>query len=320
MDFSHRHCFSNLDEFLEVVRSWNLDFRQLDRGDFKGDLLQYGFEEAQVGITALSRKFDQRGQAPKNLITFALLNPESPPVIWRGVEVDHHKLMVYSAGDEIDCTSEPGFRVVTYSISETMLSRLWHDLGIHPLNEALKRNKIVTISTESGKAIRNAIAEISYNLSPDVSGLVSELARHGLETTIPSLILSAFAEPQDLQIRSPLTKRRRQALKGIEQSLASTPIPPMTVRELCQLAGVSERTLQYLFKHKYGITPKAYINLIRLNGARRTLYKEDSHKTKVADIANDWGFWHMGQFAKDYQKYFGELPSATLRRRPLQKC
>jgi len=30
-------------------------------------------------------------------------------------------------------------------------------------------------------------------------------------------------------------------------------------------------------------------------------------------VANAWGFWHMGQFARDYRRLFGELPSDTLR-------
>jgi AraC family transcriptional regulator, ethanolamine operon transcriptional activator len=32
----------------------------------------------------------------------------------------------------------------------------------------------------------------------------------------------------------------------------------------------------------------------------------------IGDIANTWGFWHMGQFAADYRRQFGELPSETL--------
>ena len=34
----------------------------------------------------------------------------------------------------------------------------------------------------------------------------------------------------------------------------------------------------------------------------------------ISDIANHWGFWHMGGFASDYKKQFGELPSQTLLR------
>ncbi|MCZ0400693.1 hypothetical protein OZI03_24655, partial [Escherichia coli] len=28
-----------------------------------------------------------------------------------------------------------------------------------------------------------------------------------------------------------------------------------------------------------------------------------------------WGFWHLGQFATDYQRLFNEKPSETLSRR-----
>jgi AraC-like DNA-binding protein len=33
----------------------------------------------------------------------------------------------------------------------------------------------------------------------------------------------------------------------------------------------------------------------------------------VQDVAAHWGFWHLGQFAQDYKRLFGELPSTTLR-------
>jgi AraC-like DNA-binding protein len=319
MGIFQKHCFSNLNDFLELVHNWDLDFRQLDRGQFKGTLLQYGFEEAQVGITAVNRKFDQRGVAPEKLITFAMLDPKSPPIIWRGVEVDHYKMMVYGAGDEIDCASKPGFSVTTYSISERMLSKQGRDMGVHRPEEVLKRNKVVPISTRSRKVIQDAISVTNRNVGPNGAGIDTESVRRALETTIPRLILSSISEAQDIQIRSPLTKRRRQALAAIEQNLTSSPIPPTTVRELCQATGVSERTLQYLFRQKYGITPKAYIKLVRLNRVRRALFSADSRKTKIVDIANVWGFWHMGQFAKDYKAYFGELPSETLGQRTAQR-
>jgi len=34
----------------------------------------------------------------------------------------------------------------------------------------------------------------------------------------------------------------------------------------------------------------------------------------VVDIANDWGFWHMGHFAREYRKMFCELPAESLTR------
>ena len=88
----------------------------------------------------------------------------------------------------------------------------------------------------------------------------------------------------------------------------------ITVKGLCKMTGVSDRTLEYAFREKFGITLKAYIRAYRLNRVMRILTRSDRFNTKVCDVANSWGFWHMGQFASDYKRHFGELPSDTLRR------
>jgi AraC family ethanolamine operon transcriptional activator len=49
-----------------------------------------------------------------------------------------------------------------------------------------------------------------------------------------------------------------------------------------------------------------------LNGVHRDLRKANLDGKRISDVANDWGFWHMGQFAADYKKLFGELPSEIL--------
>ena len=90
---------------------------------------------------------------------------------------------------------------------------------------------------------------------------------------------------------------------------------PLTVRGLVRSTGVSERTLEYVFRERLGLSPKAYIRTYRLNRVRRDLIKSSQFAVKIADIANSWGFWHMGQFAKDYRKFFGELPSETLNKK-----
>jgi AraC family ethanolamine operon transcriptional activator len=79
--------------------------------------------------------------------------------------------------------------------------------------------------------------------------------------------------------------------------------------------GASERTLRRGFRERFGVSPKAYLLAQRLIDVRRTLRTADPDATLVADVANRFGFWHMGQFAADYRKHFGELPSQTLGRR-----
>ena len=75
---------------------------------------------------------------------------------------------------------------------------------------------------------------------------------------------------------------------------------------------VCKNTLYPLFNAKFGISPKSYIIKLRLNAAYEDLNHASPDKIKIYMIANKWGFWHMGQFAADYRKLFGELPMKTL--------
>lgn len=82
---------------------------------------------------------------------------------------------------------------------------------------------------------------------------------------------------------------------------------------MCAAADVSWRTLNYAFRELIGVTPKQYLQATRLDGVRRELHRRGT-RAMITDIANHWGFWHMGQFAADYRRQFGELPSETRHR------
>lgn len=88
------------------------------------------------------------------------------------------------------------------------------------------------------------------------------------------------------------------------------------VTDLCEAAGVSERTLQYAFRELLGMTPVAYLNRLRLHRVRQTLRTATHASTTVTKEALRWGFWHFGDFSRAYKDCFGELPSDTLRRSP----
>ncbi len=61
------------------------------------------------------------------------------------------------------------------------------------------------------------------------------------------------------------------------------------------------------------MTPKSYLQSLRLNDAYKILLQSYPETTKVTDVALSQGYWHMSQFAADYHRQFGELPSATLK-------
>ena len=89
------------------------------------------------------------------------------------------------------------------------------------------------------------------------------------------------------------------------------------VSDLCRAAAVSERALEYAFKDVMGLTPVAHLIRLRLHRVRQALLSATPGSTTVSAVALDWGFWHFGEFSRAYRDCFGELPSETLRRRPV---
>jgi AraC-like DNA-binding protein len=82
------------------------------------------------------------------------------------------------------------------------------------------------------------------------------------------------------------------------------------IKKITKQTGIKDRTLRYKFLNSLNVSPKKFHMSLRLHEVMKALKKGDK-KTIISDIANIWGFWHMGQFAKDYKQYYGELPSET---------
>jgi AraC-like DNA-binding protein len=107
-----------------------------------------------------------------------------------------------------------------------------------------------------------------------------------------------------------------RVVQAVEDYALTHTAERLYVTDLCEAAGVSERTLQYAFKEVMGMTPVAYLTRLRLHRVRRGLRATTHRSTTVTAEALRWGFWHFGEFSRTYKACFAELPSETLRRKP----
>jgi AraC-like DNA-binding protein/TolB-like protein len=87
----------------------------------------------------------------------------------------------------------------------------------------------------------------------------------------------------------------------------------ITLAGLASACSIPERTLLKQFERFLGQSPLALLRRLRLNAARNALLKPDSLDS-IADIATSCGFSHLGRFAADYRRLFGETPSTTRQR------
>jgi len=142
----------------------------------------------------------------------------------------------------------------------------------------------------------------------------SPLARPLLEQMVVGNLL--FSQPNNYsdELRRPAPPIAPSHVKRAEEYIRANADKPITSIELARHAGVSTSALYAAFQNFRGVSPMAFLKLVRLERVRCELLAEtEQHKTVTA-AAMRWGFSHMGHFTADYKRKFGETPSQTLRR------
>jgi AraC-like DNA-binding protein len=89
----------------------------------------------------------------------------------------------------------------------------------------------------------------------------------------------------------------------------------LSVREIADHLGVSERALQLTFRAHLGLTPAELMQRCRMERIRDDLLCEDKTAASVFETAARWGIRNRSTLANSYRKYFRETPTQTLARR-----
>jgi transcriptional regulator GlxA family with amidase domain len=84
----------------------------------------------------------------------------------------------------------------------------------------------------------------------------------------------------------------------------------LTMRDIAEEAGASERHLERLFRTHLSVTPKTFYSQLRLERAERLLTYS---KMSVRDVALACGFSSLALFSRVFKTRFGRAPSLIRR-------
>lgn len=281
---------------------------------FRGELLQIGFRDFLFTHGNFNLPFRQRDGAPDGLWTFAIMTNTSSPACWRNREISGETVMILPPGSEGDVVSRPGYDVYSLSFTEKALSDAAHIAGFRDPQSLIEGARTLVCDRQKMHDLGRKAFQITRELANTPSILANSRLGHYIEFEISRRLLSVLASSRPVVSSPPPSRMRDRAVKRAVEYIEEHAGDPINLRDLCLVTGASERTLRYGFLERFGISPKAYLQAFRLNGVRRDLRRADPAGTKVIDIANYWGFWHMGMFAADYRRLFSELPSETMNR------
>jgi len=311
--------YLDFDEFEEAIRSWQLEILRLDNRPTKNVLTQFDTGEMLVSHALFTGRTHQTGDPPNGLLTCAVLADPTSHLIWRKKEISPNQLMIFHPGSEIDSVTRGKLvEVFTFSFS---LEFICHFTAVGKSCDGkniLSSDELIELPAPIIEDLRKCSSSALSSLRQDASLIENKQFQYSVNIQIAENLASClpFYNPQD---GHRLAEKRRRIWQQIEAYIRANNQRHLLVKEVASQVGISESTLLRTFKSRYGMPPKAYLNAHRLNAVRRILKRSPSRKGKIIEVANALGFWHMGQFAKDYKKLFGELPSETFRRMTIRR-
>lgn len=290
--------FSDLDLLTTCTRDWDLEFRLMHKGGFSGQIRQVALPHLLITYARFGSRLHQSGSTPPGFRTFGLPSANFHGLWWLGYEADGRSLFKFGADRELAAVSDSDFAVYNISLRLDYLERLAEALGAPCV--ATDR-EIVRIPAARMKDLRVLARAATFHSSERPRDVAAHQLAEGLVTSC--------AAGKTLPRPSP--RSRDGAVKRVLEYLDEYPDVLPDLPTLCGIAHVSERTLQYAFHERYGISPNAFVRGWQLNSARRMLRSSNRDKWSIADIAAQCGFYDPSLFASHYRLLFGELPSAT---------
>jgi AraC-like DNA-binding protein len=165
------------------------------------------------------------------------------------------------------------------------------------------------VDTGPGRALIRSIRLAVDEIEKAGSLLANRVAATQFEQWLMTALL--LGQPSNYSARlqggkAPAPRDVKRAIEYIRTHLET----PITITDLVAASGVPGRTLYQHFRDFEGLTPFGYAKKLRFERVRAALL--DGGRITVTTAASRWGFEHLGRFAIEYRRRFGESPSATL--------
>lgn len=299
-----------LDKCSDAINDWELEVYPLARGNSRMDLQQSQATRFCFLDLSQALKSEHIGCCVASPLTFLLTETPTATVNLQGKAQSINTLVCAPTGSELYLLTPNATRIYSLSIAEELLeSILASYLSKGPEFLYPRFTALYPLSAEQADELRVAFRVLARMLSKAESGVQALSTVEYLEHFIvPKLI--------EIIVKSPFTLSKGKfgnhyplsdLLSTIHRNLDSPP----TVNELADLSGLTTRAVQILFAKHIGLSPLAYMKAKRLHEVKNKLLKQPLARGAIVDTANEMGFWHMGQFSKDFKRQFGYNPRDT---------
>jgi AraC family transcriptional regulator, ethanolamine operon transcriptional activator len=305
---------TDFDELAAGFPGWGMRLVQLGHGPFQGRVVLAQHGPFQLYEVERNRVVLARGSSPSGSYEFNVIQDRNAGALWRGRALRPGMINIRKPGEPMDHRTAERYRSTGLTVDAEFVQRV--ATALHGVDaESILRRPFVSSDRERCRSLDRSLRlalghlakrndSVAHRVQPE------EFLIEWLSAALGDALPRRFREPPALG-----PQRRAEVVRQAEEYMLAHLDLRLSLLEICEVVGASERTLFYAFRERTGQSPKAYLKALKLNRLRQDLKEADPRTDSVHELARRWGLDHSGALAADYERQFGELPGQTLRHR-----
>lgn len=283
-------------------------------GRFQGVLREIWLGDMQLFRETTNQAVLQRGRAWSGAGTFGVPLEMDADGFFCDERLGMDGMLAIGQDQDFELRTPRSFDVVGIAVNANCYHSIVEPAAQPMASERADRPHVLPCN-EHLQQLRTLLIDIFDALDADPLRLEAPQIQKTLRSTLVGHLQATMQPASDVATSLPGRSARKKIVDRARDHVLANLQEPVTIGDLCEHLGVSRRTLQYCFQEVIGTNPVDFLRAIRLNNVRRELRAATHGAVQIANVAARWGFWHLSHFCNDYRALFGELPSATLRRR-----
>ena len=302
----------NFDDLTAIQYGWEFSVSQLGPSKEVSTVSLYQTPHVGYNHFRYNPAYDQRLHSREGVLSFGLLDADNP-ITWAYDQlIPNDAITVFPHEEDLKAASPAGFRGSGMHFSENFMATLTEQVYNQPLKLLMPAAGIYATNSVKLGVLRAELRKWQQLEAYGAGARASIISRR--EESLALAVIGALIGERNFE-KDSLIKSERSVNRALEL-IHSSELENISALGLCKHAECSQRTLEKGFIKRFGVTPKKYIKCLRLAQVHQGLRNFDAQGyDSIIELAGIHGFWHMGQFAADYRRIYGALPSDTLNRR-----
>ena len=248
-------------------------------------------------------------------LSFVTFPAHSGPLpVSGGTELRPDEIVFHGRGERLHQSTPGSFVLNVIALDPVQLEQYGRALSGKPFTLP-QEGKILRPSARGVARLRRLHAQVCRLAETKPKLLAhTEVARAIEQDLIQALV--ACLTTTSMRADGPTKRGHASIMIRFEEVLAEHLGEPLHMTELCELIGVTERTLRSCCAEFLGMSPTRYVLLRRLSRARVALRDAAPDGANLLELVRGFGFAELGHFEAAYRTAFSETPLTTLQRAP----